>query len=102
MIDGIRLATVDEIVAMKMDVIGRSGRKKDFWDIHEVLDDYSFEEMLSLHKVRYPYSHNREILMRKILDFSKADDDFDPYCMRHKHWELIKLDLTEWVAGEYK
>ncbi len=35
LIKGIRLATVDEIVAMKIDVISSGGRKKDFWDIHE-------------------------------------------------------------------
>ncbi len=36
LIDGIRLATVEEIIAMKIDVISRGGRKKDFWDIHEL------------------------------------------------------------------
>ena len=23
-----------------------------------------------------------------------ADKDFDPICLRGKHWELIKLDFT--------
>ena len=40
LIDGIRLATVEEIIAMKIDVISRVGRKKDFWDIHELKLDY--------------------------------------------------------------
>ena len=30
----IRIAAVDDIVAMKMDVLARGGRKKDFWDLH--------------------------------------------------------------------
>ena len=50
LIDGIRLATVEEIIAMKIDVISRGGRKKDFWDIHELKGDYSIKEMLALHK----------------------------------------------------
>jgi hypothetical protein len=37
--ENIRLTTVDEIVAMKIDVILRGGRKKDFWDIHELMED---------------------------------------------------------------
>jgi len=56
-IDDIRLATVEEIIAMKIDVISRGGRKKDFWDIHELKDDYTFEKMLALHEKRYPYNH---------------------------------------------
>ena len=48
LIEGIRLATVEEIIAMKIDVISRGGRIKDFWDIHELKDDYSIEEMLAL------------------------------------------------------
>ena len=59
LIDGIRLATVEEIIAMKIDVISRGGRKKDFWDIHELIDDYSIEEMFALHKQRNPYTHDR-------------------------------------------
>jgi len=97
LIDGIRFASVDEIVAMKIDVIGRGGRKKDFWDLHEIMNDYSLAEMLALHKLRYPYIHNSLHLINKFTDFSQADTDFDPICLRNKHWEIIKLDLIEFV-----
>lgn len=97
LVDGIRLASVDEILAMKVDVIGRGGRKKDFWDIHELMNDYSLAEMLALHESRYPFIHNRLQLANKFTDFSQADDDFDPICLRNKHWEIIKLDLIEFV-----
>ena len=39
LMDNIRLASVAEIIAMKIDVIIRTGRKKDFWDIHEIIFD---------------------------------------------------------------
>jgi len=35
-IDGIRIASLSDVTAMKVDVISRGGRKKDFWDIHEL------------------------------------------------------------------
>jgi hypothetical protein len=97
LVDGIRLASMDEIVAMKVDVIGRDGRKKDFWDVHELMNDYSLAEMLELHKSRYPFAHDRQHLLFKFTDFSQADYDFDPVCLRKKHWEIIKLDLIEFV-----
>lgn len=91
----VRLASIEEIAAMKMEVIGNNGRKKDFWDIHELLETISLEEMFSFHAMRYPYSHTKEDLQRKLIDFSYADYDFDPICLKGKYWELIKLDIEE-------
>ncbi|MEI6577444.1 MAG: nucleotidyl transferase AbiEii/AbiGii toxin family protein [Bacteroidota bacterium] len=99
-IDGIRMATIGEIIAMKLDVVSRIGRKKDFWDIHELTGDYSMEEMLGFHQKRYPFFHERELIIRKLSDFTQANDDFDPICLKGKHWEIIKLDLLDFVKNE--
>ena len=94
-IDNIRLASVEEIIAMKLDVIMRTGRKKDFWDINELEESYSIEQMTGLHEQRYPFSFDKKILKEKLIDFSGADEDFNPVCLRGKHWELIKLDMLD-------
>ena len=57
-IDNIRLASIDEIIAMKIDVIQRGGRKKDFWDLHELLDKYDISEMIKFHEKRYRKYNN--------------------------------------------
>ncbi|MDB5141155.1 MAG: hypothetical protein JWR12_3071, partial [Mucilaginibacter sp.] len=44
--DGVRMATVEEIIAMKIDVVQRGGRKKDFWDLHELLNQYTITDMI--------------------------------------------------------
>jgi predicted nucleotidyltransferase component of viral defense system len=97
LIDGLRLASIEEIIAMKMDVILRTGRKKDFWDIHELKDNYSISEMIALHEKRYPYTHDKEVLKQKFKDFDDADGDFEPDCLRGKYWEFIKLDLIDFL-----
>ena len=97
-IDGIRLATVEEIIAMKIDVISRGGRKKDFWDIHELKDNYSIEKMFAIHKQRYPYTHDGDQIRRYFVNFENADDDFDPICLKGKHWEIIKLDIIDFAG----
>lgn len=94
-IDTIRMATLEDIVAMKVDVVSRGGRKKDFWDLHELLNIYSIEEMLKIHKKRFEFTHNRSEIIHNFTDFSLADEDFDPICLRGKVWELIKLDFVE-------
>lgn len=96
-VDGLRLASLEEITAMKIDVVSRGGRKKDFWDIHELMEFFSIEKMLQLHEERYPYSHDRQEIIFNFTSFEKADIDFDPICLRNKYWEIIKLDLVEEV-----
>ena len=94
----IRIASVDDIVAMKMDVLPRGGRKKDFWDLHLLHNHYTIEQMLSLYEERYPYGATREECIKGLIDFTFADSDPDPICLQEKAWQLIKLDFTEWVA----
>ena len=93
--DGIRLADIDDIVAMKIDVVSRRARKKDFWDIHELLEHYSIDQMLELHEERYPYGHNKKEILANFSSFEQADTDFDPICLKGKYWEVIKLDILE-------
>lgn len=93
--ESIRMAGVEDIIAMKMDVIQRGGRKKDFWDLHGLLDNYSLRQMLVLHKERYPYSHDEALILNNIKRFNDADKDFNPVCLNGKHWEIIKLDFVE-------
>ncbi|HXD93554.1 MAG TPA: nucleotidyl transferase AbiEii/AbiGii toxin family protein [Bacteroidia bacterium] len=96
-IDNVRMASVDEIIAMKLDVINRGGRKKDFWDIHELIENYSPDAMFFLHKLRYPYGHDRESLKNKFVEFEFANNEFSPECLRGKHWELIRIDIEEFI-----
>lgn len=92
-VDEIRMATIEEIIAMKIDIIQRGGRKKDFWDIHELLTKYPIEKMLQLHEEKYQYSHDRNTIIQNFTNFSTADDDLDPVCLRGKYWEFIKEDI---------
>ena len=90
----IRMAAVEDIVAMKMDVVSRGGRKKDFWDLHMLRDHYSVEQMLSLYEERYPYGATREECTSGLTNFSVADLEPDPICLQEKVWQLIKLDFV--------
>lgn len=98
-VDDIRMATIENIVAMKMEVIAGGGRKKDFWDIHELMESYSTEQLLSIHENYFHYSHSRKELLEGLINFEKADEDFNPICLKGKIWELIKLDIYEAVKN---
>ncbi|MAW95686.1 MULTISPECIES: nucleotidyl transferase AbiEii/AbiGii toxin family protein [unclassified Leeuwenhoekiella] len=91
----IRFASIPEIAAMKFEVLAQGGRKKDFWDIHELLENYTLNDLIDFYLKRNPYSFSKEELMKKLVDFSVAEDDFTPICYKGKLWELIKLDFEE-------
>jgi hypothetical protein len=94
----IRFASMEDVIAMKLDVISRGGRKKDFLDLHELSDYFDIPAMIGFHKERYSYNHDEILMHSKLTDFSLADDDFDPRCLKGKHWELIKLDFVQWMS----
>ncbi len=96
-IDGVRMASMDDIVAMKINAISRGGRKKDFWDIHRLLDMYSLTEMLELHKKRHPWEHDETQVLESLVDFSEANTWEEPQCLMDKDWDIIKLFLVDSV-----
>ena len=93
----VRFSSIEEIAAMKFEIIGNGGRKKDFWDIHELLESYTLDEMIEFYLKRNPYGYSKDELLAKVVDFSNAEDDFTPNCYREKVWELIKLDIKKLV-----
>ena len=66
--DQIRMASIEEIIAMKIDVVQRGGRKKDFWDIHALLGQYNIPEMIELHQQRYEWTHERTTILNNFLE----------------------------------
>lgn len=100
-VDGVRMATIEEIIAMKIDVVQRGGRKKDFWDLHDLLQSYNINQMLDLHQQRYPYTHDRDLIIKNFTSFQQADEDFNPICFKGKYWEFIKEDFEE-IINDFK
>jgi hypothetical protein len=95
--ENVRFSSIEEVAAMKFEVVGNGGRKKDFWDIHELLESYTLDEMIEFYLKRNPYGYSKDELLVKVVDFSNAEDDFTPNCYREKVWELIKLDIEKLV-----
>ena len=88
------MASENEIIAMKLEVINQNGRKKDFWDLHYYLDKLDINEMIEFYEKRYPFSDSLNI-KNQFLNFEFADEEFDPICLLNKNWDDIKLDFIE-------
>ncbi|MBD8080972.1 nucleotidyl transferase AbiEii/AbiGii toxin family protein [Chryseobacterium caseinilyticum] len=99
LVNKIRLAGLKDISAMKIEVVQNGGRKKDFWDLHELLNHFSIDQMLEFHKNRYPYNHDYDLIIKNFTNFEIADEDFDVLCLKGKHWEIIKTDFENIVKN---
>jgi len=99
--EGLRMASVAEIIAMKVDVVQRGGRKKDFWDLHELTESFPITEMIALHAKGFQWTHNEALIKHNFTNFLQADEDFDPVCLRGKQWAFIKEDFEELINRNY-
>jgi len=92
-IDGIRFAAVPDIVAMKLNAITRRGAKKDFFDLADLLDHYTLEEMLQFFMDKYA---NTDIgfVVRSLTYFTEADASKDPISLSLMHWGQVKEKIV--------
>ncbi|HQZ27269.1 MAG TPA: nucleotidyl transferase AbiEii/AbiGii toxin family protein [Verrucomicrobiales bacterium] len=51
---GIRMLSLEDMAAMKLNAVANRGSKKDFWDVAELFSEFTCEEMLSFFSGKYP------------------------------------------------
>jgi len=103
--EGLRLASLQDISAMKMQAITSRKRKKDFWDIHELLEHFTLEEMIQYGVQRNPYTLTRNEILEALSHPTELSQDNAIVCLRGKYWELIVEDLqmaTKRASINYK
>ena len=95
-IDGLRIASEKEIAAMKIQAITQTvQRRKDFWDIHELLESYTLSEMVDWGIQRYPWSVTKESVKDGIERLPNIKDFTEVVCVKGKYWEFIIEDLLD-------
>ena len=95
-VGGLRIASEKEIAAMKIQAITQiEQRRKDFWDIHELLESYTLSEMIDWGIQRYPWSVTRESVKDGIERLPLIKDFTEVVCMKGKYWEFIVEDLID-------
>lgn len=89
-------------LAMKLGVIGNQiYRQKDYWDIHDLLEDYSLSEMIQWALQRDPYSFTKDDIIKGLQHVNQVEESpmgivsLKPL----SYWELKVLDLMEEVKA---
>ncbi|MPR35098.1 nucleotidyl transferase AbiEii/AbiGii toxin family protein [Salmonirosea aquatica] len=100
-IDDIRLASLPDVVAMKINAISRRGVQKDFWDIAELLDHFSLEQMLLFFKQKHTATDVGHIL-RSLIYFADADGSEPPLSLKKHNWNSVKEKIKRAVRDYIK
>jgi predicted nucleotidyltransferase component of viral defense system len=95
--EGVRLLSVPDVTAMKLNAIANRGAKKDFHDIAMLLSDHSLEKMLGWFEAKYRNA-DRFTVIRSLGWFEDAEREPNPVSLLNAEWEGIKKVILSEVA----
>lgn len=96
-VDNIRIYSNADISAMKIQAILGRAKKKDFWDLYELLQNYSLQQLIDWHKQKYPSQMLAISIPHAITYFADAEESETPVSFKNQTWEQIKKEISKSV-----
>ena len=88
-IDGIRMFSLEDIAAMKIQAILGRGKKKDFWDIAELFKHFKLKEIIAFYKEKFPSQMLLISIPQALSYFDDADESEDPISINGMDWDAV-------------
>ena len=101
-VDSIRLYHSADIAAMKVNAILGRGKKKDFWDLAELIRYYTVEDIINFYNKKFP---NQQLLISipyALTWFDDADLTEDPISLKGQTWTSVKKIIQQKVSEYLK
>ena len=102
LVDVIRLYNSLDIMAMKVNAILGRGKKKDFWDMAELLQHFTLEECITAHSKKYPSQQILISIPNALTYFQDADESEDPMSLKGQTWDSVKKSIQKKVSDYLK
>jgi predicted nucleotidyltransferase component of viral defense system len=99
-VENIRLTSCPDVIAMKLNALARRGSKKDFWDLAEILDHYSIDDILGFFKQKYA-SKDVLYILRSMIYFEDAERQIDPDPLKKISWKQVKSKIQVAVKEHF-
>jgi predicted nucleotidyltransferase component of viral defense system len=96
--DGIRLAGLKDIAAMKLEAITNRGTRRDFVDVFFLLKHFSINQQIELYLQKYPDGSSFNVL-RSLSYFEDAETDPMPKMLEAIDWDHVKSYIREIVVS---
>lgn len=94
--DGLRLASPQDIAAMKVNAIEGRGTRKDFVDIYFLLQHYSLDDILGFYQEKYP-EHSVFRALMSLTYFEDAEKQMMPKMFSRVTWDEMKAYIIKEV-----
>jgi Nucleotidyl transferase AbiEii toxin, Type IV TA system len=101
-IDGIRMFSVEDIMAMKVQAVLGRGKKKDFWDIAELLQHYTVDDFIRCHEEKYKNQNLLITVPQAISYFPDAEESEGPISLKNQTWDSVKKFISKKVSEYLK
>jgi predicted nucleotidyltransferase component of viral defense system len=97
--DGLRMFSTEDIIAMKVQAVLGRGKKKDFWDIAELLSHFSVADFIQFHKEKYTTQNLMITVPQAITYFADAEESEDPISLKKQTWPKIQEAIKKKVRA---
>lgn len=96
--DEIRMYSNADIAAMKIQAILGRAQKKDFWDLYELLQQFSLQQLIDWHKRKFPNQMLAIGIPQAITYFAEADESEPPVSFKGQTWDSVKKGISSAVS----
>lgn len=97
-IDNIRMYSIPDIAAMKVNAILGRGKKKNFWDIYELLHEYSMDNLIDFYNKKFPTQQLLISIPSAMTYFQDAEETEEPVSLKGQNWKIVKKYIQQKVS----
>lgn len=94
----LRMFSIEDIMAMKVQAVLGRGKKKDFWDIAELLKHFSVADFIQSHQEKYLTQNLLVTVPQAISYFADAEDSEDPISLKKQTWKDVQKFISSKVS----
>jgi len=95
-VQGIRLWSLEDVAAMKLNAVANRGSKKDFYDLAALLAHFPLQTMIGLYHAKYRPA-SLMMVVRSLAWFDDADAEPDPISLRDTSWQMVRDQISSAV-----
>jgi len=95
-LSGIRMYSLQDTMAAKLNAVVGRGSKKDFYDVYEFLKTRSVGELIDCYEKRFD-QENSVPLIKSLTYFEDAENQEDPKTLNNTKWEEVKREVDKKV-----
>ena len=96
--EGVKMASLQDIAAMKLHAITGRGKKKDFIDLYFLLQHFSLQQIIEFYQKKYP-QNSLFFVIKSLSYFNDAEIDPMPTMFIDVSWEEMKSTIRSAIEN---